>query len=40
MAEDLVAEDLVDEDQLAAARAALERGDYGQVVRLLEPLTS
>jgi len=39
MAEDLVAEDLVDEDQLAAARAALERGDYGQVVRLLEPLT-
>ena len=28
------------EDQLAAARAALERGDYGQVVRLLEPLTS
>ena len=28
------------EDLLAAGRAALERGDYGQVVRLLEPLTS
>ncbi|MCP9881907.1 DUF3153 domain-containing protein [Cyanobium sp. Alchichica 3B3-8F6] len=27
------------EEQLAAARAALERGDYGRVVRLLEPLT-
>jgi len=26
------------EEQLAAARAALERGDYGRVVRLLEPL--
>jgi hypothetical protein len=28
------------EAQLAAARAALERGDYGQVVRLLEPLVA
>jgi len=27
------------EDLLAAARAALERGDYGLVVRLLDPLT-
>ncbi len=26
------------EEQLAAARAALERGDYGRVVRMLEPL--
>ncbi len=26
------------EEQLTAARAALERGDYGRVVRLLEPL--
>ena len=26
------------EEQLAAARTALERGDYGRVVRLLEPL--
>lgn len=29
---------MVEEDPLAEARRALDRGDYGQVLRLLEPL--